>query len=125
MKTKFIFILLLFFSFINCSEDEVETLDTAPEIKLTRCFTVKELGTDAAIENARVVLLGPTICSGVGCGPTVFGLKFTDSNGDVCFDLTEENNENIKQILCNADGYFPYEINNPELNFSEIYLEPR
>ena len=124
MRIKYSLILLMFFSFISCSKDDVETVDTEPEINLTRCFNVKELGTDVAIENARVVLFGPTTCS-VGCGPILFGPKFTDSNGDVCFNLTEENNENIKQITCTADLYFQYEISNPELNFSEIYLEPR
>ena len=123
MRIKCLIIVLFILSFLNCSRDEVETVDTEPEITITRCFTVKELGTDIEIEDARVALLGPIVCS-AGCGPTVIGNKLTDSNGDVCFVLSERDNENILQIICIANGYHQFEVNSPELDFSEIYLEP-
>ena len=121
MKNKYFLILLIFLSVFSCSKDEID--EDEPITTITRCFTVKELGTEISIMNARVFLMGPIICS-VGCGPTIIGNKVTDINGDVCFLLSKNKNEEILEIKCLKDGYSWFEISSPSLDFSEIYLEP-
>ncbi len=119
MKTKYALILLLIFSAVSCSKTEIDE-DEPPTV--TRCFTVKELGSEINIENARVIL--KTFVCIAGCGEVMLGNEVTDSNGKVCFILSNSDNESILQISCTASGYNQFEINSPELGFSEIYLEP-
>jgi hypothetical protein len=121
MKTKYFFILLIFLSVFCCSKDESD--EDEPISTITRCFTVKELGTEISILNARVFLMGPIICS-VGCGPIIIGNKVTDIDGEVCFLLSKNKNEEILKIICLKDGYSRFEVSSPSLDFSEIYLEP-
>lgn len=116
MKKLALLLLLLFV--IGCSKDDSVNEETI----ITRCFTVKELGTEIVIENARVIL--KSVTCGLGCGEFMLGNKVTDSNGEVCFILSESDNEIILKICCTASEYNPFEINSPELDFSEIYLEP-
>ena len=120
MKTQYFFILLIILSVLSCSKDESDEI----ELTITRCFTVKKLGTEIRIGNARVALNGPLICDAFGCGPLVIANKPTDINGEVCFTISEISNEEIESISCIHDGYHYFTLSSPSLDFSEIYLVP-
>ena len=124
MKTRLIYLIGFFhICFLSCSKDD--SIDTDIEIILTRCFTVKELGTEIPIANAIVVLDGfGTICTGVGCAPNQIAIKNTDSKGEVCFNLTQSENEEIYKITCSTFTHQFFIIYNPPLDFKDIYLEP-
>lgn len=120
MRTKYLIFLIFILPFLNCSNGD--SVDTESEITIARCFTVKENGTEIRIANARVILY--TAVCGAGCGSVMLGNALTDSNGEVCFSLTESKNKDILQITCTSSGYNQFEINSPGLNFSEIFLDP-
>ena len=125
MKIKFSFILIFYISLFSCSKSDSGNSDA--ELTITRCFTVKESGTQTAIANANVFLYSAEITcgGGGGCGPVaITSYKSTDINGQVCFNITPKQNENIAQIVCFSAQYKGFVLNNPSLNFKEILLEP-
>ncbi len=113
--------ILLVILFLNngCSGDDKEEED----VLVSRCFVVKEKGTNILISGARVFLEGDFDCMYGGCGYAQFGYEETDGTGETCVTIKESQMKKVDHISCYKEGYKHFAIDNPPLHFNEILLE--
>jgi len=116
--TSFVFVLALFF--VACSSNDDDVIDDV--VLITTHVSLKDKDSNNPIVGANVFLNGEIDCSFWGCGPVTLAWGKTNSNGEISFSLSPEDNARIERVSWWADNYGYGEVDYLSNNVIEVFL---